>query len=893
MSFGNQVINTASASQSTTVTATSLTAPITVTAPTGFQVSNANVNGGAFAQSISLQQDGNGAVNTTVNVRFLPTTAGNFVGNVTFTSTTATANVGVSGTGTLPPPILTATPSPLADFGQVRVGSSSNTPFPFFNVSGQDLQGPVTITPPTGFRIRTGNNAFSTTAIVLTPTNGTLASTQIDVRFSPTAIQTYASDITVVSTNATTQLVRVTGEGIASTGNATLVVDPTTIDFGTITSSGSTRVERFEVSGTDLTDNITLTASSTNIQFRNATAGGSFSNAPIVLTRTGGTVTPQSIEVQLVPLVAKDGFNESISVVSGLVSSSVTVTANNPSGGTSDISVANPDGNTFTFATRPNTTSVSQRYLLSGTNLVQDLVVRPIGPNAQYFQVSADNVVFSNSLSFTPDAQNNVVQRPIFVRFIPGSAAITVTATIRNSSAPAPNADVSVTGISQPTIRLNNALGDFGQSVVKLTTSAPKTVRLEGFLLDGNVGIRFPADGNAAGTLNTAATPLFEFSLNSAAYTKEATITPNVEGNFVANLDVRFAPPRVGNADQNLEFSNFSFFGDNNFNALSSGFGRATGFSIAVEPTAQSTARVVRNGTSATITFDLSNPPTGTTYGQSRLVIGSSTYLTTLPTNLFPRDKQNFDPGAAINGAYQYGSGTAIEAGTNTFVVFSGNTNSFTVSNLTSGVSYKFYGFEFNNDGVLNAENYRVPNNEPQVPLPVELVSFSAKLRNNAVVLNWATASEKNNRGFEIQRSQTGKESDFTTILTKEGAGSTTTQTKYEAVDSRPLPGLSFYRLKQTDFDGATTITKAIAIRATLGEVSLYPNPTQGEVTILVPQGSTENLAVRITDLVGREVQAGVLKADGKLDTSNLKAGTYIVVIGEGKQAVSRKLVKN
>ncbi|WP_165370595.1 T9SS type A sorting domain-containing protein [Hymenobacter persicinus] len=895
--FDPQVVNTASAPQPVSVSATSLTAPIIVTAPAGFEVSNSGVNGGAYATTLTIPQ-GTGTVNTTVNIRFVPTAAQNYIGNVTFASTGATTrNVNVSGTGVLPTPVLNVTPNSLA-FGTTTVGSA--TPSQSFTVSGSNLQNNVTITAPTGYQIRTGGNIFSTAPIVLTPTGGNLANTTIDVRFVPGQTGTFNGNVVVSTPNSgqpdVTQNVAVTGTATASSGSPVVTVNPDNLNFGTITSSGSANSQTFEVSGTDLTAPIVLTPSSPNVQIRNASAGGSFSSSPLQINPSSGTVAPQTIEVRLVALVGQGNFNERIDVTSGSATPKVvTITATNTSGATSDISVSNPDGNKYTFVTRPNTQSASQRFLVAGTNLVQPLVVQPIGPNANFFEVSSDNVNFFRSLSFTPNSSGNVTQRPVYVRFVPGVNAVTVTSTIRNSSAPAPDFDVSVTGISEPTIRLDRAIGSFPDNVVKNTQTAPVSVVLEGFLLSGNVDVMFPNDATDP-VRNPQQIPLFEFSLdNGATYVKSATITPDAEGNFSRNVLVRYAPVRVGNAAQELLFRNASFNNGNYF-PLTSGFGRTTGFSIAVEPTAQSTATVVRSAdrTSATITFDLTNAPAGTNYGQNRLVIGSSTYATTLPTNLFPADKQNFNPGTTTAaGAYNYGTGTAIEASTNTYVVFSGANNAFTVTNLDPSLNYNFYGFEFNNDGVLNAENYLVPNNQPQNPLPVELVSFTAKLRNNTVVLNWATASEKNNRGFEVERSATGNDADFKTIITKDGKGSSTTLTKYEAIDAQPLAGVSYYRLKQVDFDGKVTKTKAIAIRATLGDVSLFPNPTQGDVTIQLPQGTTENLPVRITDLSGREVKAGRLDAAGKLNTDNLKSGTYIVIIGEGAQAVTRKLVKN
>ncbi|WP_345073743.1 T9SS type A sorting domain-containing protein [Hymenobacter fastidiosus] len=814
---------------------------------------------------------------------------------MTFESTgAAPKTVGVSGTGVLPTPILTVTPTTL-NFPSTAVGAGS--PSQSFTVSGSNLQGNVTITAPANFQIRTGTGLFSSAPIVLTPGGGNLATTTIDVRFVPTTPGTFSSAVGVSTPNGTGTVsnnVTVTGTSVA--GPQGITVNPSTIDFGTVTSSGSASTQTFEVGGTGLSADIVLTSSSANIQFRNASAGGSFVSGPITLTQTSGTVALQVIEVRLVATVAPGPFSNTITASStGSTSRVVTVTANNASGGTSDISVSNPDGNTFTFATRPNTVSVAQRFLVAGTNLVQDLTVGATGPNAGFFQVSKTGNTndFFSTITFQRDAQNNVEQVPVFVRFVPGAQAITVTSTVRNSSAPAPNFDVSVTGISEPTIRLDQAIGGFPTNTVKLQQSAPVTVLLEGFLLDGNVELRFPADATDP-VRNPAQTPQFKFSLDGGVtYVTSATITPDpATGNFSTALQVIFAPVRVGNANQELEFRTSSLSGGNFF-TLTSQFGRATGFGIAIEPTAQSQATVVRTGNSATITFNLTNAPAGSQYGQNRLVIGSSTFLTTLPQNLFPQDKQNFNPGTTTNGAYNFGTGTEIGSGNDTYVVFSGNNNSFTVTNLDPAKSYKFFGFEFNNDGVLNAENYLVPNIEPQSPLPVELVTFTAKLRNRAVVLNWATASETNNRGFEVQRSQTGTEDSFTTILTKAGVGTTTVRTSYEATDAQPLAGLSYYRLKQIDLDGKTTTTRPVAIRTSLGDVSLFPNPTQGSVIIQLPEGSTDNLLVRIMDLTGRQIQTSRLNAAGQLNTDNLKSGTYIVIIGEGAQTVTKKLVKN
>ncbi|OGX81577.1 hypothetical protein BEN49_15325 [Hymenobacter coccineus] len=351
---------------------------------------------------------------------------------------------------------------------------------------------------------------------------------------------------------------------------------------------------------------------------------------------------------------------------------------------------------------------------------------------------------------------------------------------------------------------------------------------------------------------------------------------------------VRFHPVRVGNASQEMEFKNPSFSNGNYFK-LASGNGKVSGFAIATEPSQQSTAIIFRDpgSTNAIVQFKLDNPQPGAAYGQNRLVIVTPSYEL-FPVSLFPLDKQNFNPGETdANGAYIFGTGTAIEAATNTYVVFSGASDRFTITNLDPNTKYYVYAFEFNNDGTLNAENYLVPSNQPLAPLPVELVSFTAQLRNKQVNLNWVTASEKNSRSFDVQRSSNGQT--FTTVLTKAAQGNTSARTTYDAVDRQPLPGLSYYRLKQIDNDGKVAYSPVVSVQSDgLVDISIYPNPTAGKVTITLPAALAASAPrVRISDLMGRVVQELSLPASGEIDLGALPVGTYLLNVG-GQQVRSR-----
>ncbi|WP_159451929.1 PKD domain-containing protein [Hymenobacter roseosalivarius] len=117
-------------------------------------------------------------------------------------------------------PALSVSSTTLPDFGSLAVGAGAG--LKSFTVGGNNLKGGVTITPPAGFEIRTGNNPFACCTIELQPTGGTVPSTTIDVRFAPTATQAYSESIPVKSAGLPDQAVAVSGTGVNAIYPATL-----------------------------------------------------------------------------------------------------------------------------------------------------------------------------------------------------------------------------------------------------------------------------------------------------------------------------------------------------------------------------------------------------------------------------------------------------------------------------------------------------------------------------------------------------------------------------------------------------------------------------------------------------------------------------------------------
>lgn len=165
-------------------------------------------------------------------------------------------------------------------------------------------------------------------------------------------------------------------------------------------------------------------------------------------------------------------------------------------------------------------------------------------------------------------------------------------------------------------------------------------------------------------------------------------------------------------------------------------------------------------------------------------------------------------------------------------------------------------------------------------PLPIELVNFEARKKDeNAVLLSWETASEVNNDFFTIERSGDGKNWE---ILDKvDGAGTSSEYLKYQISDNNPLLDLSYYRLKQTDFDGAFTYSDVESVFFDKWKENapiVFPNPATNSVTVSTT--NTDSFDVysvsgkRVTDrLIFNVVDNNAIL----VDISELSSGVYFV----------------
>lgn len=190
---------------------------------------------------------------------------------------------------------------------------------------------------------------------------------------------------------------------------------------------------------------------------------------------------------------------------------------------------------------------------------------------------------------------------------------------------------------------------------------------------------------------------------------------------------------------------------------------------------------------------------------------------------------------------------------------------------------------------------------QPIVPLPVELVSFTGKATQSGIELNWSTASEQDNDRFEIEHSADARS--FKQIGTVQGVG-TTTLTQHYRFETAYLPqGVHYFRLRQVDFDGTFDISKTIAVQVrqnplTAAGMALYPNPTVGQhLTVALPEPvGTQGAQVQILNMNGRAVHTALLNPGDisirlSIPDLQLTKGMYMVRVQHGSEVETKKLL--
>lgn len=182
-------------------------------------------------------------------------------------------------------------------------------------------------------------------------------------------------------------------------------------------------------------------------------------------------------------------------------------------------------------------------------------------------------------------------------------------------------------------------------------------------------------------------------------------------------------------------------------------------------------------------------------------------------------------------------------------------------------------------------------------PLPIELLSFTANFNSsNRVDLKWSTASETNNDFFTIERSQDGIF--FNEIAVVDGAGNSTCTKNYSTIDNKPLEGVSYYRLKQTDYNGEFTYSSIVSVEKNQTGFEILNTQfieSQNQLAVYFNCDNNCTISIELFDLTGKKIYSSTENTLGEnseilIPINSISKGVYFIKAFNGEQLISKKI---
>jgi hypothetical protein len=242
------------------------------------------------------------------------------------------------------------------------------------------------------------------------------------------------------------------------------------------------------------------------------------------------------------------------------------------------------------------------------------------------------------------------------------------------------------------------------------------------------------------------------------------------------------------------------------------------------------------------------------------------------------------------NGAIDYSEGPSGDGWVAALNILSGEVYVIVIDNWTGTSSPFTFSWQLSGGASLNC-----------TPLPIELLSFAGKNEGIKNKLEWSTASEKNNDFFTLEHCKDGVL--FESFATIAGAGNSTTLINYSSYDHQPFIGRTYYRLKQTDYNGKSSYSSIFSIENKSDEIAVsnvHPNPTKSDLNFDFSTSVEGTLSLQITDYIGRIVLERTQKiGEGKTSLiaqmNDLAKGVYTLKVefSEGNYRSITKVIKN
>lgn len=405
------------------------------------------------------------------------------------------------------------------------IGSPSATQT--YSVTGSNLTGNITVTPPVGYQVSSdgGTNWFTNSnPLVLTPTSGSVNAT-IMVRLNTTTSGTYSGDIVHVTPGTAAVNVAVSGTAV----NTPQITVAGSLNNFAQTIGVPSATQTFTVSGAALTSNLIVTPP---INYEVSNDGGTtwYTDAnPLSLAPVGGNVSAITISVRLNATVAGTYNGNIVNASSGATDVSVAV---------SGTAVPPPSitvtGTLNTFSQTVGAPSAIQTYTIAGANLTGNITITP---PANYQVSSNGGTTWSSSATLAPTS-GTIATTTISVR-LNASTAGTYSGNISNATSGGNTVNVAVAGttVPQPAITVTGSLATFAQTLG--SPSAAKTYTVSGANLTGNVVVTAPAgyelstDGS---TWSSSAITFTQTAGTVATKTISVRLNANSAGTYAGNI---------------------------------------------------------------------------------------------------------------------------------------------------------------------------------------------------------------------------------------------------------------------------------------------------------------------------------------------------------------------
>lgn len=221
-----------------------------------------------------------------------------------------------------------------------------------------------------------------------------------------------------------------------------------------------------------------------------------------------------------------------------------------------------------------------------------------------------------------------------------------------------------------------------------------------------------------------------------------------------------------------------------------------------------------------------------------------------------------------------------------------GEGNNWDLAGTSGGYSGTEGSYIFSHTGITGFSFFTFGSNYADNPLPVEWLSFEARLQHPEVHLHWQTASETNNNYFTVLRSGDGHQ--FEAIGQLPGAGNSNQLLRYQFTDTQPMPGISYYRVRQIDFDGQTDYSQTVAVQNLPSQHPVQVYTHQGQIHIHLPQNHLQQWHYQLHNPGGIRLASGQIAPHQDqiiLDATPWQAQLLIISLHNGETVLHEKLL--